>query len=71
MADFHSPGRGNDIDLLFCSELHAGWEVAKLLAAKLGDSAAVVDGAWVSHAESDGESDWWSICRASEGPRLR
>jgi hypothetical protein len=31
--------------------------VARLLAAKIGDPAAAIDGAWVSHAEVDGESD--------------
>ena len=29
----------------------------KGLAAKVGDAAATIDGAWVSHAELDGESD--------------
>jgi hypothetical protein len=49
--------RERDIDLLLCSELHAQGEVARLLAAKVGDPAAKIDGAWVSHAELDGESD--------------
>lgn len=49
--------RERDIDLLLCSELHCRGPVAELLASKIGDKAATVDGAWVSHAEMDGESD--------------
>lgn len=40
-----------------CSELHAGGEVAKLLATRIGAPDAAIKGAWVSHAETDGESD--------------
>lgn len=49
--------RERDIDLLLCSELHASGEVARLLAAKIGEPTAALEGAWVSHAEVDGESD--------------
>lgn len=49
--------RERDVDLLLCSELHARGNVAELLASKVGDAGAAVIGAWVSHAEIDGESD--------------
>ena len=49
--------RERDIDLLFCSELHAKGDVAKLLAARLGDPSAAFENAWVSVAEQEGQSD--------------
>jgi hypothetical protein len=49
--------RERDIDLLFCGELHAKGDVAKLLAAKLGDPSAAFENAWVSVAEQSGQSD--------------
>ncbi|MGI4879263.1 MAG: PD-(D/E)XK nuclease family protein [Janthinobacterium lividum] len=60
--------RERDIDLLLCSELHARGEVARLLASRTGDPAAAVEGAWVSHAEVDGESD---LVVALSGPTGR
>jgi hypothetical protein len=49
--------RERDIDLLVCSELHADGELTRLLASKIAPSGARFIGAWVSHAEADGESD--------------
>ncbi len=49
--------RERDIDLLLCSELHARQDLTKQLTRIWSDPDAVFDGAWVSHAEFDGESD--------------
>lgn len=49
--------RERDIDLLLCAELHARGGVAALLASAVGAGGARLGGAWVSHAEVDGESD--------------
>lgn len=49
--------RERDIDLLLCAELHAGGGLKNLLARRVGYPGAKFSGAWVSHAEQDGESD--------------
>lgn len=49
--------RERDIDLLICSELHARKELTKQFTKIWSDPNATFDGAWVSHAEFDGESD--------------
>jgi hypothetical protein len=49
--------RERDIDLLLCAELHAGGGLANLLARRAGCPSSPFAGAWVSHDESDGESD--------------
>ena len=59
--------RERDIDLLFCSELHAKGDVAKLLAAKLGDPSAAFENAWVSVAEQEGQSDLVVVLSGATG----
>jgi hypothetical protein len=49
--------RERDIDLLVCSELHANGELTRLLASRIAPNGAKFVGAYVSHAEADGESD--------------
>jgi len=49
--------RERDVDLLVCSELHANRKLTQLLASRIAPDSAQFSGAWVSHAESDGESD--------------
>lgn len=62
--------RERDIDLLLCSELHAGSSATRLLADRAGDAAADFVGAWVSHAEADGESDLVVAYRGGAGQML-
>jgi hypothetical protein len=49
--------RERDIDLLLCSELYARGALTKLLTRRVGYPGAEFLGAWVSHAENDGEND--------------
>ena len=49
--------RERDIDLLVCAELHAKGELTHLFASRIGVPGAKFVGAWVSHTESEGESD--------------
>jgi hypothetical protein len=49
--------RERDIDLLVCSELYAKGELTRLLASRIAPKGAQFVGAYVSHAEADGESD--------------
>ena len=62
--------RERDIDLLVCAELHADGALARLFA----DRANIIDarfaGAWVSHAEIEGESDLVACWETSRGRAL-
>jgi hypothetical protein len=58
--------RERDIDLLICSELHANGELTRLLASRIAPEGARFVGAYVSHAESDGESDMVVVFAAGE-----
>lgn len=58
--------RERDIDLLVCSELHANGELTRLLTQKLAITDAEFRGAWVSYAETDGESDLVVVFSTSE-----
>jgi hypothetical protein len=49
--------RERDIDLLVCSELHADGQLRRLFAERLGLPHETFAGSWVSHAETEGESD--------------
>ena len=49
--------RERDIDLLFCCELHFDGPLRRWLAERLDASNVPFRGAWVSHAELEGESD--------------
>jgi hypothetical protein len=50
--------RERDIDLLICSELHAGGgSLTRFLTSRLAGDRARFVRAWVSHADIDGESD--------------
>jgi hypothetical protein len=49
--------RERDVDLLVCSELHANGALTRLFATRIAPEGAKFAGAWVSHAEVDGESD--------------
>src|ERR1700730_13225130 len=49
--------RERDIDLLVCSELYARGELTRLLTSRIAPEGARFLGAYVSHAEIDGESD--------------
>lgn len=49
--------RERDIDLLVCSEVHVDGPLRDHLALLWPGRRATFDGAWVSHAEIDGESD--------------
>lgn len=49
--------RERDIDLLLCSEIHAGGACMRLLARNMDIDDAQLAGAWVSYPDVDGESD--------------
>lgn len=49
--------RERDIDLLLCSELHAGETLNEHFAQLVASTPSHFFGAWVSHSEFDGESD--------------
>lgn len=62
--------RERDVDLLVCSELHAGGALTRLLAERIGAGDAAFAGAWVSHDELEGESDLVVAYQASGGQVL-
>jgi hypothetical protein len=62
--------RERDVDLLLCSELHAGGVLVELIARKLDLPQADFAGAWVSHAEAEGETDIMVAFRTTEGHAL-
>ena len=50
--------RERDVDLLICSELHVdGGPLQRLFLGGWNGGVATFGGAWVSHRESDGETD--------------
>jgi hypothetical protein len=59
--------RERDIDLLLCAELHACGGPKNLLASRLGYPDSEFSGAWVSHAEHDGESDLIAAFETKDG----
>lgn len=62
--------RERDIDLLLCAELHACSGLTNLLARRVGYPDSEFSGAWVSHAESDGESDLVLTYETKDGSAL-
>lgn len=62
--------RERDIDLLLCAELYARGGLTNLLASRVGCPDFEFSGAWVSHAESDGESDLIVAFQTEKGSAL-
>jgi hypothetical protein len=58
--------RERDVDLLVCAELHVDGALRAFFADKAQIAGAKFNGAWVSHAELDGESD---LIVAWDGPQ--
>jgi hypothetical protein len=59
--------RERDIDLLLCAELYARGGLKNLLARRVGYPGSEFSGAWVSHAENDGESDLIAAFETKDG----